>query len=349
VILLGVVMRLNGFIGAILAVLATSFATATASAETAAEFYQGKVVKFVVGYSAGGGYDSYARLLAPHLEQRLGATVVVENRPGGGGNLALNQVAAGTPDGLTIIIISAAAAAFGQVMEEDGVRYDLGRMGVLGRVIDDKRVLVLNAELPFATLDDLRNASRPIVFGGLARTSALSAGAAFVAEGLGLNAKLVVGYKGSKEVSLAALRGEVDGFVSSDSSASRYTRADGLTPFATISRERSALLPGVPTLFEMADLPPEKAWWIDYSDALFGLGRALVTTPDLPADRLAFLQQAVQDVLGDSQVVAEAEERQLPINYALPAETMRMISTVVGNLTAEQLAEVRRVALEAYN
>src|SRR3546814_18963356 len=71
------------------------FGTAPAAAETAAEFYQGKVVKLVVGYGPGGGYDLYARMLAPHLERSLGATVVVENRTGGGGLVVISQLANG--------------------------------------------------------------------------------------------------------------------------------------------------------------------------------------------------------------------------------------------------------------
>jgi len=342
-------MRIKGSIGAVLAFAVACLAAATAGAETAAEFYQGKVVKLVVGYGTGGGYDSYARMLAPHLEKRLGARVVVENRPGGGGNVALNQVAAATPDGLVIMIISAASSAFGQVMAEPGVRYDLAQMGFLGRIVDDKRVLVMNRKAGFETLDDLVQANRSIALGGLSRTTTMTASAGFFAEGLGLNARIVIGYKGSKEVALAVTRGEVDGFITSHSSASRYVRDDSLVPFAVLSRERSSLLPEVPTLFEMINLSPEKAWWIDYCDALFGLGRALVTPPDLPEDRLVFLQQALQDVLGDAQVIAESEERGLPIDYATPAQTRRMIDAVIGSLTADQLAEVRRVALEAYD
>ena len=80
-----------------------AFASTSASSQDAASFYRGKVIYFVVGASPGGGYDAYARLLAPHLEQETGATVVVVNRPGAGGTLALNQVYDTKADGLTIM------------------------------------------------------------------------------------------------------------------------------------------------------------------------------------------------------------------------------------------------------
>src|SRR3546814_17980048 len=81
-----------------------------------------------------------------------------------------------------------------------------------------------------------------------------------------------------------------------------YGRDDGLIPFAVLSRERSTLLPDVPTVFELASLTPEQAWWMDYADALLGLGRALVTTPDIPADRLQFLQDVVAEEIGRAHV-----------------------------------------------
>ncbi|WP_193371259.1 Bug family tripartite tricarboxylate transporter substrate binding protein [Pelagibius marinus] len=333
---------------ALAALFALCALAAPAGAETAAEFYKGKVVKLVVGYSAGGGYDAYARLLAPHLESRLGAQVVVENRPGGGGNLALNQVVAGKPDGLTIMLIGGATASFSQVLEAPGVRFQMGRLGFLGRVADEKRVLLMSEAAGIGSLEEMLNAQRPIRFGGTARTATIGAGTAFIAEALGLEAQIIVGYKGSKEIALAAIRGEIDGFIPSDSSARRYGKEEGLKPLAVLSRERSSLMPDVPTFFELAELTPEQAWWIDYSDALFGLGRPLVTTPDIPADRLAFLQQVTREVLTDPAVIAEAQAAKRPISYLSPEAVKQSINRVMDGLTDEELARVRHVALEKF-
>ena len=83
----------KGFVlGVFLAVTSLLFSTAWADEENPMNFYKGKVIKLVVGYGPGGGYDTYARLLAPRIERETGATVVVENHPGGGGLVALNQV-----------------------------------------------------------------------------------------------------------------------------------------------------------------------------------------------------------------------------------------------------------------
>src|SRR4051812_37396165 len=93
----------RGFVMGIIAALAMS--TLTAAAEDSEQaFFSGKTVRLVVGFGPGGGYDLYARMLAPYLAKSLGATVIVENRPGAGGLLALNVVYVSPADGLTMMI-----------------------------------------------------------------------------------------------------------------------------------------------------------------------------------------------------------------------------------------------------
>lgn len=341
-------MKSKVFICAFCALLSLAGAVSSAGAETAAEFYKGKVIKLLVGYGAGGGYDFYARMLAPHLERQLDATVVVENRPGGGGIVALNQLVAAKPDGLTIMLISSGSAAFAQLAEAEGVRYDVDSLGHLGRVSEQRRSILWSARSPYRTLADAQNTDRTILFGGISGSDTVTATTAFLIEALGLNARIITGYKGSKEVALAAIRGEVDGFAVSAGSAKRYLRDDNLVAAVVLSRDRSPLLPDVPTIFELLELTPEQAWWVDYTDALMRLGRSLVTTPDIPADRLAFLQDAVGTVLTDPQVIAEAESKKRPVIYASPDEAKRLIDRVIARLTAEELARVRVVGLEKF-
>src|SRR6202163_2201403 len=97
-------------------------------------YFGGKTVRMVVGYGPGGGYDAYARMVAPHLSKVLGASVVVENQPGAGGLVALNRIATAAPEGLTIMIVNGTGAALSQLTEQAGVRFDLGQFGYLGTV-----------------------------------------------------------------------------------------------------------------------------------------------------------------------------------------------------------------------
>ncbi len=130
-------------------VVATFIAPSVArSDENAAEFYAGKTVRLVVGTSPGGGYDTYARLLAPHLQERLKANVVVENRPGGSHMVAMNYVySLAAPDGLTIMLATGEGAVLAKLLDEPGIRFDLAKFPVLGRVNTAPRVLLVNPPL----------------------------------------------------------------------------------------------------------------------------------------------------------------------------------------------------------
>src|SRR3954466_2868335 len=96
--------------------LLASHAARAQSAEEA--YYKGKTVKMIVGYGPGGGYDAYARMIAPHLSKALGATVVVENQPGAGGLNALNRIFTAPPDGLQMMIVNGTAASMSQLLGE---------------------------------------------------------------------------------------------------------------------------------------------------------------------------------------------------------------------------------------
>ena len=123
----------------LLALFALAAATVTAQAQSPAEFYKGKTLRFVVGVGVGGGFDAYARMIAPYLSKQLDATVVVENQLGAGGLVALNRVATAQPDGLTIMIVNGTPAALGQLLDQQNVRYDLTKFEHLG--VDRKSVV----------------------------------------------------------------------------------------------------------------------------------------------------------------------------------------------------------------
>src|ERR1700736_3050409 len=117
-------------LSAVLVLMVAAPATRAQDAERA--YFNGKTVRLVVGYGPGGGYDAYARMIAPHLSKALGASVMVENQPGAGGLVALNRIYTAVPDGLTMMIVNGTGAALSQLTEQVGVRYDLGQLGYLG-------------------------------------------------------------------------------------------------------------------------------------------------------------------------------------------------------------------------
>ena len=331
-----------------LAVFGFAFAATSASAQDAASFYKGKVVTLVVGYGPGGGYDTYARMLAPHIARKTGATVVVQNRPGGGSLVALNQVYGARPDGLTIMLVNGLAAVLGQLTEKQGVRYDLLKVTWLARVSMEDYIWLVSAKSPYRSVNDVLNSARPIKFAAAGKTDGMSDMEAVTCRALGLRCKIIIGYKGSKESALAVIRGEADAFMVSGGSGARYARKDTVIAIASPGRERSSYFKDVPTVFEQVDLTPDQAWWFDFHEKIRKVGRVLATAPGVPENRVTYLRTVLARILTDPDVVAEASRIKRHLNYLPAGEIRRYTLEILGSAEPDSLKEVRRVLLEAY-
>lgn len=323
--------------------------TGPVQAQDAAAYYKGKTVKIVVGYGAGGGYDAYARMIEPHLAKATGATVIVENQPGAGGATALNRVFMAQPDGLNLMIVNGTAAALGQLLEQDGVRYDLAKIEHLGIVSSSPWMWLVGPTNPIAkTPAEAMKLGKVIRWGGTAPTDGLSDGAAVACEALKLQCKIVIGYKGSAEVALAVQRGEMDAQYVSDTSANNYVKSGQAIAVAAMGRAKSRFFPNVPTVFDAVKLTPEQQWWFDFRTNLDDLGRILVTTPGVPADRLAFLRAAVKKVLTDPAVKADGEKSQRYVDFVEPEKAREKAIALVSSISPDQKVNVKHVILEKY-
>lgn len=317
-------------------------------ADDVADDYRGETITLVVGYGAGGGFDAVARMIAPWIERRTGATVVVENRPGGGGLVALNQVYDADPDGRTLILANGMGALMGQLLGIDGVRFDLGRMSVIGRLTTEPSAIMISRRSGHATIADLVASDAAVKWSGGGKTDGLADGAACVSRALGLDARIIIGYKGARESALAAMRGEVDAVVSSATSAMNFSSGGELSIAAVIARERFELLPEVPTLFEASGASGEDAWWIDLWIRVSTMGRVLLTTPGVAPQRLDYLRSVIADIVADPDFLAEATERRRVIRYLAPAPTEALVRELLGGMSADEIAQVQEVVLHRY-
>jgi tripartite-type tricarboxylate transporter receptor subunit TctC len=287
-------------------------------AESAADFYRGRTLHLVVGSGAGGGYDSYARMLAPHLAAALGTEAVVENRPGAGGLLALNQIYDAEPNGLTVMIVSGSGAALAQLLGQEGASFDLQRVTWIAGLGADTPIVMLSPRSSFRTLGELIAADHPVKWGASGRATGQGLWIAFFTHALAIPSNLITGYKGSNEAALAAMRGEVDGIIVTASSAHSYAQEGQMLPIAAIGHERSSLFPDLPTVFEQATLSPDASWWMDYCLRTAEVTRTVLGPPELPADRAAFIQDAFHKVLTDPAVLAEADAAGRLLAYQTP-------------------------------
>jgi tripartite-type tricarboxylate transporter receptor subunit TctC len=311
-----------------------------AAAQNDAAFFKDKTIRLIVPFGPGGGFDTYARMLAPHIGSRLGAKVVVENQPGAGGISALNKFVASAPDGLQIMLIQGNGVGSAQLASQLSVQFDLAELGYLATVAASPWMWLVEPRSKIRTLQDALALPGRIRWGATGPMDGQADGATFTCEVLKLRCQVILGYKGSRDVSLALARSELDAMYVSDTSAINYVKAGSAKPVMAVGRKRSEFFPGSPTIFEAAKLTGEAEWLIDFHSSLEDLGRILVSPPRLPPARLAYLQEVVKAVLTDKTVIAEGRKRNRFIVFEDAETTRKRVMSVIRDLTPAQRKRV---------
>lgn len=322
---------------------------ANAQGANAAEaaFFKDKTVRIIVGYGPGGGYDAYARMIAPYLGKSLGASVVVENMPGAGGIVALNRLATLPPDGLVMQLVNGTGAALSQVLETPTARYNIREMSHLGTVSASPWMWMVGPNSTIKTPADAMKPGVKLSWAGSGPIDGLSDGAAFTCEALKLDCRVVIGYKGSNDAALAVLRGEMDSIYVSDTSANNIAKSGNAHAVAAIGRKPSRFFPTTPTVFDAVKLDAEAAWLLDFRAAAEDLGRILVLPPKVPQARLEFMRDAVKRTLSDPVLLAEGERSQRYVGYLDAALTIKNVEAVLGAPSPEQKAKVKAIVNKA--
>src|SRR5262245_13324882 len=258
----------------------------------------------VVGSATGGGYDIYSRLIAPYLARALGATVIVENQPGAGGLISLNRLYVTEPDGLALSLVNGTSAAFAQLTEQQGARFDLAKFDYLATVGAPPGLWLVGPNSPIKTVEQAVKAKMKWRWAASGPADGLGNGAAFTCEALKLECQIVPGYGGSAQAGLAVTRGGMDAVYVQESTANNFVKAKQNLAIATIWRKKSRWFLDHPTIFEAIELDPDQRWLFDYFTGVEEMGRILILPPNLPKARLAYLQAVVKEVLHNPQLIA---------------------------------------------
>jgi len=288
----------------------------TAKPEVQADvaFYNGKTVSFIVATKPGGGYDAYARLVAPYLQKYLpGSTVLVKNVEGAGHIIGANTIYAAPADGLTLgtfnkgLIVS-------QLAGMEGIKFDLAKFVWIANAATEPRAMVVTAKGPYKTVEDLI-AAPEVKMGGAGVGSESSNDALMAAAILGFKVKMINGYAG-QEADLAMMRGEIDGQIGTYSSMKPLIEQGEARAILIIGKEDVA---GVPNLRQKA--PAEKKALVDLMESQAQLARVIAATPGIPEGRAKALRDAVKKAFADPELLAKAQQAGLPINYMSGEET----------------------------
>jgi tripartite-type tricarboxylate transporter receptor subunit TctC len=315
--------RLFGAIALIFAGALILAGALPASAQSVADFYRGKTLHILIGYGEGGGYDIYGRLFAEFMPKHLpgSPTIIPQNMPGAGSFKAVNYLYDVAPKDGTYFGSVAQTLAIDAVTDEHS-KIDPTRLPYLGRFTTNIDLGVALKRTGISSFEDARK--REII------TGTSGGGSTTVVYPLALNAyagakfKLVKGYKGTNEIMLAAERGEVElvsavGIPGLLAAHPDWIKGDAAVILYQNALKRHPLLPNVPTLPELGLTEDGRA----VLRAIAGtaeIGRSILTTPGVPAERLAALRRAFQDTLKDPDFLAACEKRNVTIESATGEE-----------------------------
>lgn len=303
-------------------VVAALLATGDLAAQPVEQFFARKTVTITIGYTAGGSYDLYGRMIARHLGKHIpGApTVIAQNMPGAGSLKAANYLYEVAPKDGTALGVIVESAALEQALANPAIQYDAAKFTYLGRVATSNNIFMQWHTARVQSLDDARRME----------TSLAGTGPGSIAETVprllnaltGTKFKLVSGYPASSEAMLAMERGEVEG-ASSSWAAIKVGKQDWLREkkiriILQTTPERIAELPETPSLGEIGNTPEDKQVFALYASGS-AIGRSLLAPPGIPADRVKALRDAFQAMVVDPEFVAELQRTNVEL-APLPGE-----------------------------
>ena len=178
-------------------------------------------------------------------------------------------------------------------------------------------------------------------------TDGLADGASFTCEALKLKCRVVIGYKGTSDATIAVVRGEMDAIYIADSTANSMAKSGNARAIATIGRTRSVFFPSTPLITETTRLDRDAAWILDFRAAADDLGRILVAPPKMAPGRLTFLRTVLKATLSEPALVAEGERTQRNIGYIDANVTVANVRKVLFDPTPEQKARVKAIIAKA--
>jgi len=312
--------------------LALTFPASAAFAQQ--PFYQDKTVRIIVGASAGGGYDTYSRMIARHMGKHIpgNPTFVVENMPGAGFLIAANHIyKVAKPDGLTIGHFIG-GLFLQQLLGKPGVEFEGVKFGFIGVPTQDNYVIGISKKTGITSMDQWMSTKTVLKLGGVGAGSATDDIPKVYMATIGLPAQLVSGYKGTADVRLAYNSGEVQGVCNAWESF-RATwpnelKSGDLTIILQTTAKSHPELPNVPLSINYAKTDEARKLIPALVHSVGPAARPYVLPPGTPKDRIATLQKGFMDVMKDPDLLADAQKAKLDINPLDGKELERNVRAV---------------------
>jgi len=311
------------------ALAAAATLTQTARAD---DFYAGKTVSIYVGSGAGGGFDTYARVVGRRLGAHIPGTpaIKVQNRPGAGGRGNANLVYGSDPQDGTVIGALGPWLALEPLWGEKSVRFDPPKFNWLISLGREVSTCLFFNQSGVTSVDALRKKGS-VVMGASGPTSAQASDAYLVAHALGVDLNLIMGFKGSRDTFTAAERGELDGncglwYSSIQSQYIGVVNEGRANLLLQLGLRAHPKLPDVPFLFDVAQLSDLDRKAMELVFVQMELARPYVAGPQVPQERVAILRKAFADMAQDENFLADTKKLNLEVDVVTGDEIQKLLA-----------------------
>jgi tripartite-type tricarboxylate transporter receptor subunit TctC len=302
------------------------------------DFYKGKTVRIIVGFSAGGGYDAYSRLIARHLQKYIPGSpnIIVENMTGAGSILAANHVYNVAPKDGTVIGNISGPIILEQLFGSPAVQFDMAKFGYLAVPVEETYLFIVTKKPGVAKFDEIVGPKGKQVVVGAIPGSTVEHAPIIVREVLGANVKLVTGYKGTADVRMAIDSGEVGGFfntwTSSKITSLEKFKSGEWSILAQLGDEPIRDLPfaNIPAIPQLGKTEEQRQLLRFGTSIPNQFGKVYVLAAGVPQDRTAALENAFVKAFADKELLSEADKGRLEIAPVSAQRTQKLVTEFLG-------------------
>jgi tripartite-type tricarboxylate transporter receptor subunit TctC len=314
--------------------LLSALPASPARADPVADFYRGKTMTMVIATAPGGDYDRIGRLLVRHMARHIPGEplIITRNMPGAVGIQAANWLAQLAPRDGTVLHMLIQNMPAHQALGGANAEFDTRRFAFIGNITDSPNVLNTWYTTGVRSVEEAKHTE--VILGAAGTATAAVYYPKVMNALLGTKFKIVPGYPNGNDANMAMERGEVGGRGSNTWRSYKATHPDWITDhkiyvLVQIGIRKHPELPDVPLLTELASNEEDRQV-LAFISADVGVARAVVTTPDVPPERVEALRRAFDATMKDAEFLAEAEKNQIDVSPLTGEETQKIADSIVN-------------------
>jgi tripartite-type tricarboxylate transporter receptor subunit TctC len=300
------------------------------AADPVGDFYRGKVISLYVGFPPGGGYDLYARVLAPHFTRHIPGNppIVIKSMLGGSGIKAAGYMTSVTAQDGTSLGMFLDALTLGKVLGGPG-EFDPVKLVWIGRIVSTATVSVVWHTSPVQTIEEAKH--RELLMAGTVASNTSNFIPAALNDLIGTKIRVIMGFRGSPDQALAMMRGETEAIGGMSWEAIQTNHQDWLTEkkiriLYAQGAHRIADLPNDPGLLDLA-VDERSRHILGLLGGVSDIGRTIVAEPNIPPERAQALREAFTATMQDPQFIADMKARHLNIEPMNGEELQKMVAS----------------------